>query len=151
MLSNKAVIMIHKKLALLSKSQYGDCQMIKINLMLLKCTARKSTIIILLLTVPSCFSSCLFVVFQYFPLKLLRAKALRLTVRDTIDRFSRKFCLGQQLFNAISASHLNTILTYLEVKGETNPLWDKWPIKARGYAFSSGGWAILPSSIARDS
>ena len=122
MLSNKAVIMIHKKLALLSKSQYGDCQMIKINLMLLKCTARKSTIIILLLTVPSCFSSCLFVVFQYFPLKLLRAKALRLTVRDTIDRFSRKFCLGQQLFNAISASHLNTILTYLEVTGQTNPL-----------------------------
>ena len=45
----------------------------------------------------------------------------------------------------------NAILTYLEVKGETNPLWDKWPIEAKGYAFSSGGWAILPSSIARDS
>ena len=60
--------------------------------------------------------------FSIFPIEAPQSKSLAATVRNTIDRFSRKFCLGQQLFNAISASHLNTILTYLEVTGQTNPL-----------------------------
>ena len=41
--------------------------------------------------------------FSIFPIEAPQSKSLAATVRDTIDRFSRKFCLGQQLFNAISS------------------------------------------------
>ena len=71
----------------LSKSLYATVRdTIDQNIPPVKCTAWNFTIIILLLTVPSCFSSCLFVVFQYFPLKLLGAKALRrLSETQSID------------------------------------------------------------------